>query len=71
MRDWLEGQEIPYIVTATKADKLSGNKRKDAERAVQDWPGACGAAPGLLVSSQSGAGIAEVWRHMTAALERG
>ena len=27
MRDWLDDREIPYVVAATKADKLSANQR--------------------------------------------
>ena len=33
MQEWLKAREISYLVTATKADKLSGNARA---RAVRD-----------------------------------
>ncbi|MDH3626595.1 MAG: ribosome biogenesis GTP-binding protein YihA/YsxC [Acidobacteriota bacterium] len=70
MRDWLESKEIPYIVTATKADKMSGNKRKVAERVVKDWPGKYGVAPGLLASAETGTGTREIWREFERALEK-
>ena len=68
MQEWLKAKEIPNIVTATKADKLSGNGRA---RAVRDL-GARFAngplIPPLLVSSKTGLGIRELWRLADQAL---
>lgn len=62
MRGWLEEREIPFAVAATKADKLSGNGRAAARRALADWPA-------ILVSSETGFGIGELWRRIEGALE--
>jgi GTP-binding protein len=69
MLTWLVDRDIPRIVAGVKADKLSGNARSKAEAALRRaFPtGAGGVAP-FLVSSVTGLGIKEVWRHVDAAL---
>jgi GTP-binding protein len=62
MRDWLEGQEVPYAVAATKADKLSSAERQRAGR----WLAAAG-APAVLVS-ETGMGMRELWKILDTAL---
>jgi GTP-binding protein len=70
MRDWLEHNEIRYIVTATKADKLSGNARTRTMRALrQEFERED--RPTILVSSQTGLGIPEVWKRLDRVLKRG
>lgn len=68
MRDWLEAMRIPYIATATKADKLSGNKLSKARKALQGIAGELARKPPFFVSSQTGMGIREVWRELDQAL---
>lgn len=68
MRDWLEAKEIPYLVAATKADKLSGNGRARAERAVGQSLGASAAGGPVLVSAQTGLGARAIWSHLDRAL---
>lgn len=66
MGGWLAERGIGHLVVATKADKLSGNGRARAERALAE---AWGDDPApILVSSQTGRGIKDVWRHLDAAL---
>jgi len=67
MRDWLEHHEIPYVVTGTKTDKLSGNGRTRATRALRQGFEREDHLP-ILVSSRTGLGIAEVWRRLDRAL---
>jgi GTP-binding protein len=69
MRDWLEAGEIPYVVAATKADKLSGNGRAKAARALRKGLAGAAVVEPLLVSAQSGLGMRELWRHLDEALE--
>jgi GTP-binding protein len=64
MRDWLDAKRIPYIVTATKSDKLSGNGRAKAARTLRE---SLGGEP-LLVSAQSALGIPKVWKFLDRAL---
>lgn len=70
MRDWLEERRLAYVVAATKSDKLSGNARSAAERAVREGLGSgaglCGTP--ILVSGASGAGVKEMWKRLDAVL---
>jgi GTP-binding protein len=70
MQEWLEATEIPYLVTATKADKLSGNGRAAARRGLeQELTGDSLAAPPILTSARTGLGIREIWRHLDGVLD--
>ena len=69
MQRWLEAQEIPYLVTATKSDKLSGNGRASARRGVErDLTGDSLAAPPILTSALTGLGVREIWKHLDGVL---
>jgi GTP-binding protein len=69
MLQWLVEQDIPRIVVGVKADKLSGNERPGAERALRAaFPTAPGGTPPFVVSAVSGLGIKELWREVDAAL---
>jgi GTP-binding protein len=69
MLTWLVDRDIPTIVAGVKADKLSGNDRSKAgralRRALETTPD--GVAP-LLVSAVTGLGIQNLWRHVDDAL---
>jgi GTP-binding protein len=69
MRDWLVDAGVGFLAAATKADKLSGNGRAAAGRALRETLGtsAEGAEP-LLVSAKTGLGIRAVWSHLDRAL---
>lgn len=64
---WLADREIPWIVAGVKADKLSGNERPKAAAALRRAFPASWVAP-LLVSATAGLGLADLWRHVDAAL---
>jgi len=68
MREWLENEEIPYVVAATKSDKLNASGRARSERALAEG---FGDAKGdvVLTSVRSGIGIRELWRRLDTALE--
>jgi GTP-binding protein len=69
MRDWLVDAGVSFLAAATKADKLSGNGRAAAERALRESLGTSpGGAPPLLVSARTGLGIRAVWAHLDRAL---
>ena len=57
MQEWLKAKEIPNIVTATKADKLSGNGRARAVRDLEARFASGPLIPPLLVSSKTSLGI--------------
>jgi len=71
MRDWLEAKRIPYVVAATKADKLSGNGRARAARAVSRTLGGSALGDPVLVSARTGLGARAIWRYLDRALETG
>jgi GTP-binding protein len=60
MREWLDAKDIPYIVTATKSDKLSGNGRARAAAVLRRELG----SELVLVSARSGLGIKELWGQL-------
>ena len=62
MQAWLKAKEIPNIVTATKADKLSGNARARVARSLAARFANGPMIPPLLVSSQTGMGIKQLWK---------
>jgi GTP-binding protein len=69
MRDWLVARELPWLVAATKADKLSGNGRARARKAMQTGLDGSPLTAPLLVSAESGLGIRELWRCVDQAIE--
>ena len=64
MHEWLESNEVPCVVAATKSDKLTTSARARSERAIREGFGSA-----VLVSAQSGLGVRELWRRLDAALE--
>jgi GTP-binding protein len=70
MQAWLDAGEVPYVVAATKSDKLSGNGRAKALKALgEGLEMPQGVAP-ILTSAKTGRGIREIWRHLDQALTR-
>ena len=68
MRDWLEMQKFPYLVTATKSDKLSGNEKARAAEVLRRTVEEASAGPPLLVSARTGLGMRQVWARLDSAL---
>jgi GTP-binding protein len=65
MKRWLEDRSIPHVVAATKSDKLSGNERTKAERALRAALAAEQQPERMVVvSSVTGLGMSELWRHV-------
>ncbi len=60
LREWLEAQQRPYVVVATKADKLRGIQqvRQQVEQIRSEIPG----RDVLAVSAQTGQGVKELWQ---------
>jgi GTP-binding protein len=71
MRDWLAAAGLPWLVVATKIDKLSQAERA---RSLAALAAAHGSAPlaeaPLAASARSGEGLRELWRRLDDALER-
>lgn len=70
LKTWLEDRDVPHLVVATKADKLSGNDRARASTAFREAFPVGGAGKGwLFASAETGAGAREIWKHLDEALE--
>ena len=62
LRDWLESRERPYVVVATKIDKLKSHKeRQHSLRALRD--GYSGEV--LECSAETGRGVREIWQAIS------
>ena len=68
VRDWIEARDLRYAVVATKIDKLSASARGKLERDLRKTWRETAAAAVVLSSSQTGAGIRELWREVDLAL---
>jgi len=64
MREWLREFGLDPVIAVTKADKLSGNGRAEARRAVLE---ALGGEP-ILASAATGLGVKEIWARLDLAL---
>jgi len=60
LRDWLEDRRTPYVVAATKADKLARGERARRLGGLRGWKGPCGRDV-LAVSGRDGTGIDTLW----------
>jgi GTP-binding protein len=71
MRAWLVENGLPYVVVATKADKLGAASRARAAGALAEEFTEDGRSPEVvLASSRTGLGIREIWKHLELALGR-
>ncbi len=59
--EWLQANQRPFVLVATKADKLSGNQRSNAKRALQE---AFKSDVILEFSARSGDGRQELWQRI-------
>lgn len=63
---FLEAAGRPFLLAATKSDKLSGNKRRNALKGLaQAYP----SARIVACSSKTGAGLDDLWRDLRAAAQ--
>ena len=67
MLDFLNSQGIPYIIVATKCDKLNATERRAAEAALASHPKIANDTPIVFFSSLKGEGKAPLWQHISKA----
>ncbi len=67
LTEWLDYLNIPRIVVATKADKLSGNERVTQSRELSKF---FRGGPVILSSAVSGIGCTEIWKRVTDAIRK-
>lgn len=64
--EWLQAHERPFLITATKADKLSGNKLPQSIKVLKE----CLQTEAILpFSTRTGAGRDELWREIFTRVE--
>ncbi len=61
LMEWLQANQRPCVVVATKADKLSGNQRTNARRALEE---ACKTDSIIAYSARTGDGRQELWKRI-------
>jgi GTP-binding protein len=66
MLDFLRAANIPYVVIATKCDKLNATERKASETALASHPAIGADTPIIFFSSLKGDGKAAVWQQIAA-----
>jgi GTP-binding protein len=67
MLNFLNEAEIPYIVVATKCDKLNATERRAAEATLAAHPLIKAGTPIVFFSSLKGDGKMTLWQHISAA----
>src|SRR5215211_1731189 len=63
LKEWLEAREKPFIVVATKADKLSNNQLREAIKRAEEVVGKGKVIPYSAITRR---GAEHIWREITA-----
>ena len=64
MLDFLRASNIPFVVVATKSDKLNATERAAAKATLAACPAIPADTPIVFFSSLKGEGKAELWAHI-------
>jgi GTP-binding protein len=65
--EFLRSRHRPYIIVATKSDRMSGNSLSQAMfKLNREYPG----APIIAFSAKTGAGKEEIWKQIRATVEK-
>ncbi len=64
MLQYLATAGLPFLVVATKADKLNATERRQAEERLRNHPDIPADTPILFYSSLKGSGREELWRQI-------
>ncbi len=71
MKEWLESLDIPYIVVATKADKLNQSEKAKAKKIIRETLELPKDFPVFLTSSKEKTGVKEIVSYILNFLEKG
>jgi GTP-binding protein len=61
LSEWLEKLNVPYMLAATKMDKLSNNQQNAQLRAISR---SFGGQPIVMSSAKTGTGCKEIWKRV-------
>jgi GTP-binding protein len=59
LKNWLEATDRPYVVIASKIDKLNQKDEQRSLKAMREW------ADPLPFSAITGRGVREIWQAIT------
>ena len=62
MLDYLRSTQTPFVVVATKADKLNATERRASEALLREHPSIPTDIPILFTSAEKGEGRTDLWR---------
>lgn len=62
MLDYLRSTQTPFVVVATKADKLNATERRASEAFLREHPSIPTDIPILFTSAEKGEGRTDLWR---------
>jgi GTP-binding protein len=66
LADWMDHLQLPRLVVATKADKLSGNQAAVQQRVIS---GTFGTGQVIMSSAVTGAGCKEIWERVVETIQ--
>jgi len=70
LAEWLSHHRIRHLFILTKADKLSGNERRNQRRSISTRLGAPGSGELILFSARTGEGRDAIWKEIQKAADR-
>ncbi|NPA51636.1 MAG: YihA family ribosome biogenesis GTP-binding protein [Aquificae bacterium] len=69
MKEWLESLEIPYVIVATKVDKLNQSEKARLKKQIKDTLDLPDNTPIFLTSAKEGTGIKELVSYIFTTLD--
>ncbi len=70
MREWLESMDIPFVVVATKVDKLTQKEKSRAKKMIRETLDLEKDFPVFLTSAKEGTGIKDVISYIFSEIEK-
>ncbi len=70
MREWLESMDIPFVVVATKIDKLTQKEKSRAKKMIRETLDLEKDFPVFLTSAKEGTGIKDVISYIFSNIEK-
>ncbi len=71
MKEWLESLEIPYVIVATKVDKLNQSEKARLKKQIRETLELSDKVPIFLTSAKEGSGIKELVSYIFSLLDEG
>lgn len=69
MHDWIKHYDVPALIAATKADKITKSKRADSLKTIRRTLDPSEETPIVMFSATTGEGATEIWKWVWDAAE--